>query len=452
MGSLSEVTPLVHDLKVTIHRSSSIFPTCQANRRSMFLSNIDQVLTFDVDTIHYFAANPDFPPEAVAQKLEDALGRLLAPYDFLAGRLKFNPQEERLEIDCNAAGAGFVVASSELSLEEIGDLVFPNPALRQLIERKCESLGIEEKPLIHFQVTSFKCGGFAIAMANNHITFDGLSAKMFLQNLASLAHGHPLSITPYNNRRLLAARSPPRVTFSHPELVKLELPPTGEGVQPATILDTGVDDLNFKLFNLSAYNIASMKEKAKIEGASGPAITGFNVVTAHVWRCKVLATTSSPADPDKLSRVLYAIDLRSRLQPPLPQSYTGNAILTTYGSANYSQLREGPFGRLVEAVREGATRMTDEYVRSVIDWGQLYKGFPRGDVVISSWWKLGFGDVEYPWGRPIYSCPVMIRSSEIIVLVPDKKKGMGDNGVNVCVGLPSKNMEEFERLFYEFLA
>lgn len=289
-------------------------------------------------------------------------------------------------------------------------------------------------------------------MANNHVTFDGLSAKMFLQNLASLAHGNPLSITPYNNRRLLAARSPPRVTFSHPELVKLELPPTGEGVQPATVLDTGVDDLNFKLFRLTANDIARMRDKAKIEGASGPAITGFNVVTAHVWRCKVLATTNSPADPDKLSRVLYAIDLRSRLQPPLPQSYTGNAILTTYGSAKYSELEEGPFGRLVEVVREGATRMTEEYARSVIDWGQLYKGFPRGDVVISSWWKLGFGDVEYPWGRPIYSCPVMIRSSEIIVLVPDMKKGMGGNGVNVCVGLPSKNMEEFERLFYEFLA
>lgn len=288
-------------------------------------------------------------------------------------------------------------------------------------------------------------------MANNHTTFDGSSAKMFLQDLASLAHGKPVAVTPCNNRCLLAARSPPRVTFSHPELVKLELPPIGEGIQPATALDTGADDLNLKVLRLSANDIASMKDKAKIEGASGPAITGFNVVTAHIWRCKVLAMTALPADPEKLSRVLYAIDLRSRLQPPLPKSYTGNAVLTTYGSAKYCELQEGPFGRLVEAVREGATRMTDEYARSVIDWGQLCKGFPRGDVVISSWWKLGFEEVEYPWGRPIYSRPVMILNSEIIVLLPDKK-GMGDKGVNVFVGLPSKNMEEFERLFYEFLA
>lgn len=118
----------------------------------MFLSNIDQVLAFDVDTIHYFASNPDFPLELVAQTLEDALGRLLEPYDFLAGRLKLNPQEGRLEIHCNGAGVDFAVASSELSLEEIGDLVLPNPALRQLIERKCERLEMEDKPLVRFQV------------------------------------------------------------------------------------------------------------------------------------------------------------------------------------------------------------------------------------------------------------------------------------------------------------
>ncbi|XXG62210.1 hypothetical protein AAC387_Pa05g0620 [Persea americana] len=451
MGTISqECNPIVHDLRVSIHRSSTVYPSGPSDGRSMFLSNIDQVLNFDVETIHFFAANPDFPAEAVGEMLEEAVGRLLVAYDFLAGRLKYNLEEERLEIECNGAGVGFSVGSSELELEEIGDLVFPNPAFRQLVAKKSDKLGMEDRPLMHFQVTFFKCGGFAIGISSNHTTMDGISAKMFFENLASLAHGRPLSFIPCNNRRLLAARSPPQVTFSHPELLKLDLSPLALDAQQATILYAGVKNIDFKLFRLSGDDIAGLKLKAKAQGASGPSITGFNVVAAHIWRCKVLATMAPGCNPNDESTVLYAVDLRLRLKPPLPQSYNGNAVLTGYGSAKYCELEEGPFATLVEAVREGAMRVTDEYARSVIDWGQLYKGFPRGDVMISSWWRLGFAEVDYPWGRPIYSCPVMIPNSEIIVLFPDKK-GMSDNGVNVCVALPTKNMVAFERLFYKYL-
>lgn len=451
MGTLSHERPVVNDLKVTIHRSSILFPSLEIPTHSMFLSNIDQVLNFDVETIHFFQASPLFPPEKVVDKLENALSRLLVHYDFLAGRLKFNPEQGRLEIDCNAAGAEFSVASSELSLEQTGDLAFPNPAFQQLIVRKSEKLGLEDKPLICFQVTTFRCGGFAIGISNNHTTFDGISFKMFLENLAAVANDSPLPIPPCNNRRLLSARSPPRVAFSHPELVQIKLPAKGEEAQEASILNVARSDLELKVFRLSGDHIAGLKEKAKAEGGSGPAVTGFNVVTAHLWRCKMLAMSTNGVDPEKALTVLYAIDLRPRLQPPLPKSYTGNAVLTGYGSATHRELEEGPFLGVVEAVRQGATRMTDEYARSVIDWGEVYKGFPRGDVVISSWWRLGFADVEYPWGKPIYGCPVMIPHSDIIVLVPDEK-GTNGNGVNAFVALPSQNMENFERLFYKFLA
>ncbi|XP_058094089.1 acyltransferase GLAUCE [Magnolia sinica] len=449
MGAISPELSLVHDLKVTLHRSSIITPSEKTERRSMFLSNIDQVLNFDVETIHFFRATHDFPPEKVVQKIEKALGKLLVPYDFLAGRLRFDPQAGRLEIDCNGAGVGFAVATSELSLDEIGDMVYPNPAFRQLIFAKEAILGPEDQPLMLLQVTSFKCGGFAFGITNNHTTFDGFSFKIFLENLASLASDKPLAITPYSNRHLLAARSPPTVTFSHPELSELQLPPKGEELQP-TNLESGSNNVEFKVFHLSSDDIASLKEKAKSEGGSGPAITGFNVVTAHIWRCRVLAAAVDH-DLERTSTVLYAVDLRSRLQPPLPRSYTGNAVLTGYGSATRRELEDGPFFQLVEAVREGATRMTDEYARSVIDWGQLHKGFPRGDVMVSSWWKLGFSDVDFPWGRPIYCCPVMIPSIDIIVLFPSVE-GTDSNGVNACVALPKECMIKFENIFHKLLA
>lgn len=52
MGTLYQVPPpLLKDLKVTILDSSLIYSPQESEEKSMFLSNIDQVLNFDVQTL-----------------------------------------------------------------------------------------------------------------------------------------------------------------------------------------------------------------------------------------------------------------------------------------------------------------------------------------------------------------------------------------------------------------
>lgn len=304
---------------------------------------------------------------------------------------------------------------------------------------------------IVLQVTSFKCGGFSIGISTNHATFDGLSFKVFLDNLAALAADKPLAIIPCNDRRLLAARSPPRVTFDHPEMLKLKMP-FGKESNNAPIFDITQEDLDFKIFRLTPDDIANLKEKAKatVDNENSRYITGFNVVSALIWRCKALSYDHAKGKtPERESRMLYAVDIRPRLNPPLPASYVGNAVLSAYANAKCEELKEKPFSRLVEMVSEGAKRISDEYARSAIDWGETYKGFPHGEFLVSSWWKLGFSKVEYPWGKPKYSCPVVYHKKDIILLFPNIDN---DNGVNVLVSLPSKEMVEFESLFNKFLA
>ncbi|KAE8009806.1 hypothetical protein FH972_006219 [Carpinus fangiana] len=452
MRALYERAPsLLQDLKVSIHDSSLVFPNKEAERKSIFLSNIDQVLNFDVETVHFFPRNKDYPAERVAEKLKKTLAKVLVPYDFLAGRLKLNPETGRLEIECNGGGVGFVLGSSKCALDEIGDLVYPNPAFSQLI---CKTLDFlkpaDDHPLAIFQVTSFKCGGFAMGISTNHAAFDGLGFKLFLDNLAAVAADKPLAVEPCNDRRLLAARSPPLVTFPHPELLKLNTPAGQESSPP--VFEATQDDLAFNIFNLTSDDITHLKEKAKATHAANTRISGFNIVTAHIWRCKALSCNAEN-NMERLSTILYAVDIRPRLNPPLPASYSANGVLTAYARASCKELSEGPFARVVEMVYEGARRMTDEYARSVIDWGELYKGFPHGEFLVSSWWKLGFAEVAYPWGRPRYSCPVVYHRKDIILLFPDINQGYGsNNGVNVLVALPSKEMEKFQTLFHNFLA
>lgn len=259
-----------------------------------------------------------------------------------------------------------------------------------------------------------------------------------------MAANKQLAVIPFNERQFLAARSPPRVKFPHPEMIKLNNLPSGI---ESGVFETSSEELDFKIFRLSSNNIKNLKEKAK--DSSTARVTGFNVVAALLWRCKAL---SGPSDPDRSSTILYAVDIRSRLNPPLPKSYVGNAVLTAYATAKCEELEKGKFSRLVEMVCEGSIRMNDEYARSIIDWGELYDGFPNGEVLVSSWWRLGFEEVQYPWGKPKYCCPMVYHRKDIILLFPPFHEGDArDDGVNIIVALPPKEMDKFQTLFHNFL-
>ncbi|PIA58450.1 hypothetical protein AQUCO_00500406v1 [Aquilegia coerulea] len=196
----------------------------ETDRKTMFLSNMDQILNFPIGSIFFFSNHPDFPIETVVEMLETAYKKILMTYDYVAGRLK-SDQEGRPGIDCNSAGAGFVVASSDLSLEELGDLTSSNLEYQKLAITHFEGSHVNDQPLLNLQITSFKCGAFSLGFSFNHMIFDGIGYKIFLEKLASLARNQPLCLSPLSNRQLLSARSPPQPTFSHPELFRLKIFP-----------------------------------------------------------------------------------------------------------------------------------------------------------------------------------------------------------------------------------
>ena len=83
-----------------------------------------------METVYFYAANPDKPNNTAAETIRNALARSLVHYDFLAGRARLNEQQMRLEIDRNYAGAQFSTGSCDLTLQELGDVTAPNPLFR----------------------------------------------------------------------------------------------------------------------------------------------------------------------------------------------------------------------------------------------------------------------------------------------------------------------------------
>lgn len=56
-------------------------------------------------------------------------------------------------------------------------------------------------------------------------------------------------------------------------------------------------------------------------------------------------------------------------------------------------------------VKEAVDRVTDDYVKSAIDWLEVYKGIPatcNGNFYISAWRKLPFGELDFGFGKPIH--------------------------------------------------
>ncbi|XP_047960578.1 rosmarinate synthase-like [Salvia hispanica] len=429
--------PDMQDLKVTFQESTLVFPLHQTNKRSLFLSNIDQMLNYNIPTVYFFAANPDHPPHLAAARLKLAVQRVLVHYDFMAGRLKLNPETTRLEIDCNSAGAGFVVASSDFSLHQIGNLVHPNLGFRHLAIQTLDNVDSDNQPLFILQVTSFKCGGLAIGLCVNHILLDGMSAKGFNQNLASQAFDdEPLAVVPCFDRRLMTARSPPRPAFDHPEFFKPDLAP----LSGPPVFDCKREKLEYRVFQLSPSHIKLLKEMAESETR----ISSLSVVAALVWKCKALS--KQEGGKERVSTLLNVIDLRPRLQPPLPPNYCGNALLVAYASATCEDIERVEFKELVKMVAEGPARVTDDYARSAIDWLEINKGLPCGEYMVSSWLRLGFEEVVFPWGKALHSGPVVSHRKDICWVFPT------DDGINALVSLPLPEMGRFEACFRNFFA
>lgn len=279
-----------------------------------------------------------------------------------------------------------------------------------------------------------------MGMSVNHILLDGMSAKAFNENLASQAFDDkPLAVVPCLNRRLLAARSPPLVEFPHPEFFKPDLGP----ISGPPVFDCNKEELEFRVFQVSPSDIIFLKDKAK-EAETDAKISSFNVVAALIWQCKALSRDDE-FNKDRVSTLLNVLDLRSRLNPALPPSYCGNALLVAYASAKCEDLDKWAFPQVVKKVSEGPTRVTSEYAKSAIDWLEINKGLPCGEYMVSSWLRLGFEEVMFPWGKALHSGPVVNHRKDICWIFPTI-----DGAVNALVSLPPAEMERFESRFRNF--
>lgn len=132
---------------VEVVESGMVVPGEQTPEGSIWLSNLDLlVIRAHTPVVYFYHPGGDSGFFSV-QLLKAALAKALVPFYPLAGRLGFD-SDGRLEIKCTGEGVLFVVARSDSTLEELGELA-PSAEMNKLFVPNVES---DEPPLCMFQV------------------------------------------------------------------------------------------------------------------------------------------------------------------------------------------------------------------------------------------------------------------------------------------------------------
>ncbi|PON70384.1 Transferase [Parasponia andersonii] len=302
------------------------------------LSEWDQTsLITHVPTIYFYRPPESWstPIDKIGATLIESLSRALVPFYPLAGRVQ-RLSGGRLELNCNAKGVQFTEAESDSEIDEFGDFTSSSEYYHHLTPSMDYTLPIHELPLLAVQLTTFACGGISLGLTISHAVVDGLSALHFFIEWAGLGRGESLKTEPFLDRKVLRAGDPPSGPSS-------------------------LDESQFEHLPQLLGQSDDIEERNKETSVA----IRYEMLAGHVWRCACKARKHSSEQPTAL---VICVDARSRIEPPLPTGYFGNASFDVMARSTSGELVSKGLGFAASRIRESIDKVTNEYIWSTIEY------------------------------------------------------------------------------------
>lgn len=267
----------------------------------------------------------------------------------------------------------------------------------------------------------------------NHCMFDGIGAMEFVNSWGETARGLPLKVPPFLDRSILKARNPPKTEFPHHEFAEIE--------DVSNTSKLYEEEMLFRSFCFDPEKLEQLKRKALEDGVLAKCTT-FEALSAFVWRARCQALRMLP---DQQTKLLFAVDGRSRFVPPIPEGYFGNGIVLTNSLCKAGELQNNPLSFAVGLVHKAVNLVNDSYMRSAIDYFEVTRARPSlaATLLITTWSRLSFHTTDFGYGEPILSGPVALPEKEVILFL---SHGEERKSINVLLGLPASAMKIFEEL------
>ncbi|KAI3913874.1 hypothetical protein MKW92_051659 [Papaver armeniacum] len=403
--------------------------------------------------------------------LKKSLAETLTKYYPLAGRIK-----DGASVECNDLGVDFIetrVVGKEVSeVMELIDSVnidvmepfLPFEPYGEYGSTFGLGLDLVSKALLKIQVNVFDCGGIIICAYIFHRIADGTTFVNLIRDWGATARG--------GGGSGFRVQGKPRY-----ELPSMFPPSALLGFNVNEMIETEKGILT-KRFVFKAMNIAKLKKKcihdakaAYYEGEEQEQQlpTRFEALTSLIWKCfmdvdhqskvrkqKVDVVSDVDAPVDAVPRQVqhygasFSINLRTRMNPPLPTNSFGNAVGLAIAQVSHNLDNVVDYAELVSKVKKAIEQMDSDHVRALqrtdalSNMEKMKPKLEKGTVMLHFTSRCRFPIYEaadFGWGKPTWASLSKLPTKNLVMFM-DTSSG---DGVEAYVSLKNEDMVEFER-------
>lgn len=378
------------------------------------LSFLDQIAPMVYNPIVLFYSHNDaLNTTTISNTLKKSLSKILTHFYPLAGRMN-----NKNFIDCNDEGIPYIETKiTNYNLKDIIQNPIPNE-LNHLIPFQLDDI---TNIAFGVQLNFFSCGGIAIGACLSHQIADGLSFFNFLNSWANIT------------RKLIF----PKPIF---DSSKLFPPKNISGFDPRSGITK--ENIVCKIFVFNADVVENLRAKYINFNP-----TRVEALSAFIWSRYVDVIYN-----DGVQRnygVVHAVNLRQKMEPPLPLESFGNYLRFTITIPKMNSGEEC-YG-LAKQVRDEIKKIDKEYVKKVQEGKEhlefLKESFDRvivkEELVVfnfTSLCRFPLYDADFGWGKPIWVGSTALNFKNLVVFVDCKDGG----GIEAYVSLKVEDMVKFE--------
>ncbi|KAF2295288.1 hypothetical protein GH714_032466 [Hevea brasiliensis] len=313
----------------------------------------------------------------------------------MASRLAIEEHDDETAsffIECNNAGIQFVHAvADDITISDILEPIYVPPFVHSFFPlngvRNYEGVS---KPLLAVQVTELVDGIF-IACTMNHSVSDGTTFWNFFNSWSEISRN--------NSDR---TSKPPVIEHWFRSHCTIRLPLSIFRTENGIIRTS--PSFQERVFHFSKEKIAGLKAQANAE-AGCEKISSLQSVLAHLWLSVI--RNRQLIDPNQETNFHLMVGIRSRLQPPLPGEYFGNAVQGVTVTLKAREIIKQGLGYTALEMNRMVNTYTEDKVRKVLESSiqqpKILKmdGVPQDDLAASSSPRFNVYENDFGWGKPI---------------------------------------------------
>ncbi|KAF6165848.1 hypothetical protein GIB67_012745 [Kingdonia uniflora] len=314
-------------------------------------------------------------------------------------------------------------------------------------------------PLFALRVTLFQNSGISVGYSFSHVVADGMAGNHFMRVWGSvcsslsgdtglLSH----SLPDYDRTMINDPFGIETTTLNDLKTINITqqsfiLPCTPTDPSDKVVA-TFIIDLP-KVEKLKKWVLRWFLEKAKKEPPFS--LTTLVISCAYVWVCLVRALEGVDALSNVREHFLLPVDVRTRLDPPLPETYFGNCLMYSFTSIEKNDLLgENGLALAAEVIAKANPTIGINVLNGAENvLTNLSLARSERFVGISGSPKLRVYDVNFGWGKP--KKIEIISSTATYGFVTLCERGDAAKGLEIGIALKKVEMDAFVSVFEDTL-